>query len=218
MIYNKRFYIRLISEDISLTKGACYLHKIQLGVYMVSNKKHITYCALIFIIFIIFIVVYVEKDSQHITSLKTVQQVTGDTGVISTMKLKSIKRHGVVSVEGNSPAALVWVPKIQKNTLNEIMFWLNEATIYKGKIPKSQNVALFKANVGPSILHIYFSEKDNISIQPAFYLGSNNALDIQYIIDVLQLNNDGQKSYIKSEKLFHWLKDDKWKTEFEMKH
>lgn len=185
---------------------------------MASNRKTIIYCVLIFIISLTFIVGYVAKHTKDIASSKLVQHVTGNTGVIYTMELKSIESHGMVSVSDDSPASLVWVPKTQKTTLNEIISWLHDATIYKGKIPKSQNIALFKANVGPSILHISSSDKDNITVQPAFYLASNNDLDIQYITDVLQLNNDGAKSYIKSEKLYNWLKNDKWKIKFEMTH
>ncbi|WP_026884706.1 hypothetical protein [Clostridium akagii] len=185
---------------------------------MASNKKTIIYCVLILIISLIFIAGYVAKHSKENDSSKSVQQVTDNARVISTMELKSIARGGVVSLVDDSPAAFSWAPRNQKITLSEITYWLHGATIYRGKIPKSQNVALFKANVGPSILNISYSNKVNITIQPAFYLGSKNALNIQYIRDVLQLNNDGKKSYIQSKQLFNWLKNDKWKTEFEMKH
>jgi hypothetical protein len=188
------------------------------GIYMASNRKTIIYCVLIFIISLTFIVGYVAKHSKEISSSKPVQQVTSKIGVIFNMELKSIATGGTISLIDDSPASSIWVPRNQKITLSEITSWLHDATIYKGKIPNSQNVALFKANVGPSILYISFYDKDNITIQPAFYLGSNNAHDIEYITDVLQLNNHGQKNYIKSQKLFNWLKNNKWKTEFQMSH
>lgn len=156
-----------------------------------------------------------EKHSQEIDSSKT-----DDTQIISTSKLKSIENSGVISLADDSPASFYWVPKNQKTTLYEVTSWLQQAKPYKGKIPKSQNVGMFNGNIDPSILYIKTSDEHEITIQPAFYLAPSDGKSfvVHYINNVLQLNNDKQKIYIQSSELFNWLKNDKWKTEFEMKH
>lgn len=87
-----------------------------------------------------------EKHSKGISYSKLVQQVTSKTEVISNTELKSIATGGTFSLTDDSHASLFWVPRNHKTTLIEITSWLHDATIYKGKIPKSQNVALFKIN------------------------------------------------------------------------
>lgn len=156
-----------------------------------------------------------EKHSQEIDVSKT-----GDTGMISTAELKSIANSGVASLTDDSAASIWWVPKDKKTTLNEVTSWLQQAKPYKGKIPKSQNVGIFKGNIFPSKLYIKTSDEHEVTIQPAFYIAISNGKSsvVNYINNVLQLKNGNQKIYIQSSELFNWLKNDKWKTEFEMKH
>ena len=50
---------------------------------------------------------------------------------------------------------------------------------------------------------------------PAYYIEDKNGLiNVQYIQDVLVFNNTGAQTYIKSSRLYNWLKNDEWKTEF----
>lgn len=159
------------------------------------------------------------SHNQEISSSKLTQQVMSDTGVMSTIELKSISNGGLVSITDDSAASIWWLPKSQKNTLYEVISWLQQAKPYKGKIPQSQNSVVSHGNIGPSVLYISTSDKHEITIHPAFYLVSDGkSFEVKYITDVLQINNDGQKNYIQSNQLYSWLKNNKWKTEFEMKH
>ncbi|SMC19269.1 hypothetical protein SAMN02745134_00782 [Clostridium acidisoli DSM 12555] len=153
-----------------------------------------------------------EKYSQQIHASKT-----SATQVISNSKIKSIKNSGTISLVDDSPASLYWVPKNQRTTLYEVTSWLQQAKLYEGEIPKSQSIGIFNGNINPSILYIKTSNEHEITIQPAFYFVLNNgkSFEVRYVHDVLQLNNDKQKIYIQSSKLFKWLRNDKWKTEFE---
>ena len=188
---------------------------------MGSNRKTIIFCVLILIMPLSFIAGCGTKpgQSQGTASSKLKQQVTSDTGVISTMELKSIASGGEISLADGSPASIWWLPKTQKTTLYEVMTWLQQAKLYKGKIPQSHNVVVSHGKIGSSALCISTPDKHEITIQPAFYLVSDGkSFEVQYITDVLQINNDGQKSYIQSSQLYSWLKNDKWKMEFEVKH
>lgn len=140
------------------------------------------------------------------------------TQVISNSEIKTIKNGGIISLTDDSPASLYWAPKNQKTTLYELTSWLQQAKLYEGEIPKSQDIGIFNANINPSILYIKTSDKHEITIQLAFYLVSNNrkSFEVRYIADVLQLNNDKQKIYIQSSNLFKWLRNDKWKTGFKI--
>ncbi len=142
-----------------------------------------------------------------------------ETGVISTTELKSIEKSSIVSLTDDSPASIWWIPKVQETTLSEVISWLQQAKEYRGKIPQSQISGVFKANIGPSKLYIATSDKHEITIQPAFYSVANDGKgsEVCYVTDVLELSNDKQKVYIQSSELFNWLKNDKWKTEFEMR-
>ncbi len=142
-----------------------------------------------------------------------------ETVVISTTELKSIDKSSIVSLTDDSPGSILLIPKVKETTLSEVISWLQQAKEYKGKIPQSQISGMFKANIGPSKLYIATSDKHEITIQPAFYLVSNddNGYEVRYVTDVLKLNNDKQEMYVQSSELFNWLKNDKWKTEFEIK-
>lgn len=177
---------------------------------MISHKKTIISGVFILIMSLSFMAGCGEKHSQEISSSKT-----DDAGVISNTELESIANSGVVSLADDSPAGIWWIPKTQKNTLCEVLYWLQQAKPYEGEIPKDQSSGIFNANIEPSTLFITTSDKHMIAIKPAFYLTSNGRKS--FISEVLQLSNNKQKSYIQSSQLFNWLKNDEWKTEFEMK-
>ena len=112
--------------------------------------------------------------------------------------------------------------------------WLNKATPYTDKIPQSQGPYVWNAYMGPSVLHLLTSDKHQISIFPANYIiktGKTNTaisedehgvvtttetpeFQVQYVQDVLVFDNGGNRTYLKSEPLYNWLKQDQWVPEF----
>jgi hypothetical protein len=97
---------------------------------------------------------------------------------------------------------------------------LQQAKLYKGEIPKPKNLGesevVFNAYIGPSILNIFTSDNHEITIKPAFYIDKDNEdlYSAHYIANVLEFNYDGEKTYIEYDKLYDWLRNDKWITEF----
>ena len=139
-----------------------------------------------------------------------------------------------ISISDDSPAGIGWTPKDQKAVLSQVTSWLNKAAPYTGKIPESQGPYVWYANIGPSELHILTIDKHQITIYPAYYIAKTGKTDtavtqdeqgnvttnenpeyqIQYIQDVLVFDTGGDRTYIKSEPLYNWLKQDQWKLEF----
>jgi len=98
---------------------------------------------------------------------------------------------------------------------SKVVTGLEQATSYTLEIPQSQNVVQHAGNIGPSQLHILTSEKHEIAVYPAYYvLDENGVINVHYIQDVLVFNNVGLNTYIKSNQLYEWLKNNQWKTEF----
>jgi hypothetical protein len=139
-----------------------------------------------------------------------------------------------VSISDDSPASIGWTPHNQKTILLQVSSWLNKATPYIYKIPQSQGPYVFHANIGPSELHILTSDKHQITIYPAYYIEKmgktdtaisqdengvvttteNPEFQVHYVQDVLVFDNGGDRTYLKSEPLYNWLKQDQWKLEF----
>lgn len=140
-----------------------------------------------------------------------------------------------ITISDDSLASIGWTPKDQKAVLFKVTSWLNKATPYTGKIPQSQGPYVWHANVGPSELHVLTTDKHQIAIYPAHYIAKtgkfdtatsidehgvvtttqNPELKVQYIQEVLLVDNNGERTFIKSEPLYDWLKKDQWKMEFE---
>jgi len=159
-------------------------------------------------------------DVLESVAYSSTSSAASDSGAISAEELKSISNGEVVSLTDDSPAALWWIPKSQDTTLSEITSWLEQSKLYSGEIPSSQTSSdtVFSANVGPSVLYINTSDQQTITIRPAFYLvADGKGYKKSYLSDVLIFNDGKQVIYIQSSQLYDWLKDDQWKSEFEMK-
>lgn len=178
---------------------------------MNGKRVKIYCCIFILIILLSFMISCEEKHCEEIHASDV-----SDTQVISNSEIKTIKYSGTISLADDSPPSIYWVPKDPKTTLYEVTSWLHQAKLYKGDIPKSQNIGIFNGNINPSILYIKTSNEHEITIQPAFYFVLNNekSFEVRYIDNILQLKNDKQKIYIQSSKLFKWLRNDKWEMEF----
>lgn len=135
-----------------------------------------------------------------------------------------------ISISDDSRAGIFWIPHSQKAVSSQVISWLKKAIPYTRKVPQSQDVGTSNANIGPAILHIMTSDKHEIMIYPAYYIEKSERIDTsisenkpeivsplfitQYVQDVIVFNNGGNISYLKSEELYNWLKEDHWKTEF----
>lgn len=138
-----------------------------------------------------------------------------------------------VAITDDTPASFWWVPNNQNSVLSQVSSWLNTAIPYAEEIPQSQNVGPSNGYVGPSRLYITTSDKKDISIYPAYYEGDNGKTDnatyevngvitkteipeyqTQCVQDVLVFDNGENITYLKSEPLYNWLKNDEWKSEF----
>jgi hypothetical protein len=181
-------------------------------------QKKTIICGVFILIMSLCLMVGCEKklgSNQEINSSKLTQSNLNDTGVISAIELKNIVNGGTVSLSDDSLDSGLWLPKTQKTTLSKVTSWLQKSKLYKGKIPKSKS-ATFAANIFPSTLYITISGNHKITIQPESYLVSNDNIhySVCHLTDVLLLNNDNHIIYIQSSKLYDWLINNKWKTEF----
>lgn len=126
-----------------------------------------------------------------------------------------------VSISDDSPAAVFWNPKGQKAVYAEVSAWLKSVVPYTEKLPQSEDVGAFHANIGPSILHIVVSDQQQILVYPAWYTkkdGENEPYNarsvVHYLQDVIAVNNGGTISYYQSQPLYDWLKTGRWQDEF----
>ena len=160
-----------------------------------------------------------EAGQSQTSSVQPDQTKASTNGIISASELKSVLSSADVSLADDSPASRLWVPKNRTDTLGEVMGWLAKAKTYNGQIPKSQVSGAFAANIGPAVLYITTDDNHKINLKPAYYLAASNGqtCKVCYVADVLQIQNDNQICYIQSSQLYDWLKNDQWKTEFELK-
>ncbi|GFZ29976.1 hypothetical protein CSC2_05020 [Clostridium zeae] len=186
---------------------------------MRSYKKTIRYTILI-IVCLSLMVGCQKKSSQNqeSSSSKLLQQGIKDKESKYTSELKDITSSERIDIDDDTPAQGKWTSKDQEATLSEVLPWLKQAKLYKGEMPEASNLGkdepVFNANIGPSILSISTSNKHIIKIKPAFHINSDNG-HINYYVNVVEFDYDGQKTYIESNQLYEWLKNNKWKTEFE---
>lgn len=190
---------------------------------MVDYKKTTRYGILVTIIMLLSIMAGCEEKrstSNEAKYSKSTQQVIKDDEAVYTSGLKDITNSERIIIGNDKPCQSVWTPKKQENTLAEITSWLQQAKLYKGEIPKPKNLGneelISNAYIGPSILNIFTSDNHKITIEPACYIDKNdsNLYSDHYITNVLEFDYDGKKTYIESNQLFDWLKNDKWETEF----
>lgn len=199
---------KTIRSDGSMIGGAIYEWKATAHFYKSGN----------------IIVSYIGDNKEIIGIIEKFmgQQFAGDNGdkAIYINGLKGISNTSRIIIADDKPDQTGWTPKKQEITLSKITSWLKQANLYKGEIPKPRNLGnkelVFNAYIGPSILNVFTSDSHNITIKPAYYIdkNDNNLYSAYYINNVLEFDYDGQKSYIESNQLFDWLKNDKWKTEF----
>ena len=169
------------------------------------------------IVLVAFMLAFIITGCSNLSASKQAKSNT-DTQPASITPIKSLKLATSIQsidISDDSHEELGWIPKNQKSISSEVTSWLEHATSYTQKIPKSQNVVQFVGNIGPSQLHISTSEKHEITVYPAYYVDDENAvINVHYIQDVLVFNNGGLQTYIQSSQLYNWLKNNEWKTEF----
>lgn len=153
------------------------------------------------------------NQNQKIASSYLSLQKTTDDKAVYTNELKDISYSEKIIITDDKPSQKIWVPLKQETTLSEVTAWLQQAGIYKGVIPKPQNLGkdelVSNGYIGPSILNISTSNNHKITIRPASYLDKNDNgfYSVHYIADVLVFNYDGHTTYIESNMLYNWLKN-----------
>jgi hypothetical protein len=160
-----------------------------------------------------------NNKSQEINSSKSTQPETSDTDGILSSGLKSISNGASVSLLPDYPMTLLMVPKSPNSTLSEITAWLENASPYNGEISSSKNTSstmTYAAYTGPSVLYINTPDGHKITIEPViYYASSGTGYERKYLSNVLLFSDDNRKMYITSGQLYDWLKNDKWKSEFD---
>lgn len=184
---------------------------------MVNHRKMIVFSILI--IMCLSLITGCEEKPNHgqkTIDSKLIQQQKKEKEAY-TAELKSVKSSTKVTIANDKPCQILFVPKTQEAVISEVISWLQKAKLYKGEMPKSKNPGelAFNAYVGPSILEIYTSDNHKITILPAFYYDKNGCP--QYINNVLVFSYDKKVTYVESDELYDWLKNDKWTDEFKQK-
>lgn len=138
-------------------------------------------------------------------------------GVIPADEIDAIASGGKVTLIDDSAAAIYQVPKNTDAMRAKIAPWLRALRPYTGDVPQTAGPVVFNANISPSRLILSTADGHTLTVCPAFYLVSAGPLSYtkKFVPDVLLLENDGEKSYGTSPALYEWLKNDKWKTDFE---
>ncbi|MDP4181338.1 MAG: hypothetical protein Q8942_09625 [Bacillota bacterium] len=136
--------------------------------------------------------------------------------LIKTLKNPSLLKS--INIADASHAANVWVPESsdeQKNIASKLVTYLDHASIYTSEIPKSNELITFGGNIGPSQLIVLNTNKSSIGICPAYYIiTKNNSYSVKYIDGVVDVTNGNKHVYVKTDKLYNWLKNDEWKTDY----
>lgn len=138
------------------------------------------------------------------------------SGVIPADEMSAIASGGTVTLTDDSAAAIYWVPKDTGAMRAKITPWLQSLRPYTGNVPQTADSPVFHANISPSRLILSTADGHTLTVCPAFYLVPSGYLSYtkKFVPDVLLLENDGKKSYVKSPALYGWLKNDEWKAEF----
>lgn len=187
-----------------------------------KNSRKASFCLVLIFTTSLNFTVGCEKKihpNQNISSIKVTQTEPSRMESSSFTELESISNIKTIHVVDDSAAAILWVPKSPHSTLSKIAFWLKQAKGYNGVIPSSQTSpdAIFNANIAPSALNINTYDRHTITIQPVWYLISNGTgYTSHYLSGVLKVVDNKQEDYIQSSQLYDWLKNDKWKAEFEI--
>lgn len=183
------------------------------GAFVTNRTLQFLCCTLILLVFLSLMSGCAAKSSiKKDSGAKTAQQVSSNAPALSPEMLKDIESGEIANLADDGACSKIWTPENQESTLSKITSWLQRSATYTGQVPTPQKKLVFNANIAPSIIFIKTLNKRTVSVQPAFYADADNK--ICYVKNVLQLNFDGKKSYIESEQLYNWLKNDEWKAEF----
>lgn len=137
------------------------------------------------------------------------------SNTVSGDVMESVSNGKSMIIYDDLPCQHCWAPKDRKVVSAEVSKWLKEATPYKDSIPKdsdSSSKVISANNISPSTLHI----SNKLTISPCWYLYNDNQLYQKRFVDnVIEIDKSGEKSYWESKELYNWLKNDRWKPEFE---
>lgn len=186
----------------------------------------------VFVLLLVISSILVIRVNESYNIHKKISTKTTNPYLVSFNLPTSIKS---IRINDDSAANIWWVPYNQKSVLSHVSLWLDSATPYTGKITQLYEVGIRNAYVGPARITLATGDNHLIVIYPAYYIEKSGKADtaisknkygvvttsenlefqVQYVKDVLVFNNKGIITYLKSEPLYNWLKQDQWKKEFE---
>lgn len=134
----------------------------------------------------------------------------------------SIPKIKLLTIQDDSKAAKIWTPINLQQSKSIIISLLTGATpsiVHMQNLP----VVQFNANVAPSMLRIIGTNGQKLSIYPAYYIAKggvrqngNLMYTAKYIQDTIAVRQSGHVIYLKDGKMYNWLKNDRWKANFEL--
>lgn len=121
-----------------------------------------------------------------------------------------------ISVSSDTAAQTIWITQNPKSVEKQVLAWLNNSPPFTGTIPSSQEQGLTNAYSGPAKLHMGTTGEQHIAIYPVFYRtkASNGMYQTKYVQNVVAYDDGTHVVYLSCPKLYTWLKNDQWKTEF----
>ncbi|QQE78082.1 hypothetical protein [Alicyclobacillus sp. SO9] len=154
-----------------------------------------------------------------------VTNTTSVPGHSTHPELRFPKASDVSSVTVVSgPASLLYVSKNkqdQQQVISNLLKWLQSAKQTQVKAPKNLFRGTLHAHLGPPLLYLNLSNSKNpLLIRPAYFIvsKSKNQISTQYVKNVVAYGDKQHLVYLKSQELFQWIKQNQWKTDFELKH
>ncbi|MCF8564572.1 hypothetical protein LLE49_07415 [Alicyclobacillus tolerans] len=121
-----------------------------------------------------------------------------------------------ISIIGNKAVSQEWVTYDPKSVVSQVVSWLNSATPYTGKIPKSDPIGTVNGSVGPVQLKMTASNGQNITIVPATYTVTQQGgkFQVEYVQNIVVYKTGNNSVYLTSPQLYTWLTKNQWATEF----
>ncbi|MCF8564561.1 hypothetical protein LLE49_07360 [Alicyclobacillus tolerans] len=152
-------------------------------------------------------------------STSTVSVTKPSAKGISAFSIPSIKS---LTIQADTAAGTVWSPITQQSTNSKVYSLLKDGSVTTTvQIPKQPVGLRFNANISPSRLSIVTTTGGQISIYPAFYIAKGNVdqngnqlYTTKFVQNVVEVNQNGEVTYLSDKPLYTWLKNNQWRANF----
>ncbi|RIV19158.1 hypothetical protein D2Q93_13280 [Alicyclobacillaceae bacterium I2511] len=126
-----------------------------------------------------------------------------------------------LTIEADTAAGTVWSPINQQSTNSKVSSLLKNGSVTTVQMPKQPVGLQFNANISPSRLNIVTRTEGQISIYPAFYIvkgivdqNGNQLYSVKFVPNVIEVNQQGNVTYLSDKPLYIWLNNNQWKEDF----